>query len=153
MKRFYIALIVLFLGLPLFSQHCGNCEASNTKTNVSKKDKPALVLRAKKRHDINSEYYLVYSWQKKPKIGMAVLFVDIYRKKDSKRSDDFTVTANAYMPSMRGSHDTGDRVMKLNKKKSHVIDVNFMMLGDWEIEIKVNSGNSPLGKAYIRLNI
>ncbi len=153
MKRFYIALIVLFLGLPLFSQHCGNCEASNTKTNVSKKDKPALVLRAEKRHDINSEYYLVYSWQKKPKIGMAVLFVDIYRKKDSKRSDDFTVTANAYMPSMRGSHDTGDRVMKLNKKKSHVIDVNFMMLGDWEIELKVSKNSKHMFTGLIQTKI
>ena len=63
------------------------------------------------------------------------------------------LSANAYMPSMRGAHDTGDKPMQLNRSNRYAIPVNFMMLGDWEIEIKVNSGNSPLGKAYIRLNI
>lgn len=153
MKRIYIVLIVLILGLPLYSQHCGNCEAGNIQAAVTKKEKIAVVLKENKRQDINSDYYLMYSWQKKPKMGMAVLFVDVFRKKDNKRADDVTVTTNAFMPSMRGSHDSGERLMKLNKKKSHVIDVNFMMPGEWEIEVNISKNSKQLFTGLVQAKI
>ncbi len=153
MKYLIIALIAISSAYPLWGQHCGSCDDSNKVTLASNTNPASQVLKEGRKHSINNDYYLVYSWQKKPKIGMAVLMVDIFRSKDNKRSDDFKVTANAYMPSMRGSHDTGDRQMKLNKNKRHLIDVNFMMLGDWEIELKVAKNSRELFKGLVQTKI
>lgn len=153
MKHLTFALLALVIAIPLLGQHCGNCENSNHATQISKKTIASQVLKEDKKHSINNDYYLVYSWQKKPKIGMAVLIVDVYRSKDNKRSDDFSVTANAYMPSMRGAHDTGDRALKLNKNKRYLTDVNFMMLGDWEIELKIAKNSRELFSGLIQTKI
>jgi len=153
MRYLILTLIALCSAFPLLGQHCGNCDDSNKATMINKTNVSAQVLKEGKKQSINSDYYLVYSWQKKPKIGMAVLMVDVFRSKDNKRSDDFKITANAYMPSMRGSHDTGDRPMKLNKNKRHLIDVNFMMLGDWEIELKVAKNSRELFSGLVQTKI
>lgn len=153
MNKIIIAIISIVIALPLFSQHCGSCENSAKHASIQKQESKSIVLKEGKKQDIGNDYYLMYSWQKKPKIGMAVLYVDVFRKKDNKRSDDFSVTANAYMPSMKGSHDTGDRPMKISKNKRHVIDVNFMMLGDWEIEVKVAKNSKTLFSGLVQTKI
>jgi len=153
MKHLIFVLLAVVIAFPLLGQHCGNCENQNKATNLSKHATSAPVLKEGKKLSINNDYYLVYSWQKKPRIGMAVLIVDVYRSKDNKRSDDFSVTANAYMPSMRGAHDTGDRSLKLNKNKRYLTDVNFMMLGDWEIELKIAKNSRELFSGLIQTKI
>ena len=78
--------------------------------------------------------------------------VNVYNK-NKKQVNDLIVTADAYMPSMKGSHDTGDKKMQLNKKNQYAIPVYFMMLGDWEIELKFNKANKQIGNAFVKLDI
>jgi len=140
--------------LPLFSQHCGSCaagkKASLAPASVTKE---VTVLGApKKAHWISKDHYVVYEWSKKPKIGTFILSVKVFDKA-KKQITNMDITADAYMPSMKGSHDTGDKALKLNKKNDYAIPVYFMMLGDWEILLKFNLEGKHIASAAIRLDI
>ncbi len=153
MKPIYIILIVILLAFPLFSEHCGSCganpttQASGQTQQVNKK-----VMSENKIVWLNNDYYAKYTWEKKPKIGTVLLFVEVYNK-NKQLTKDISIQANAYMPSMRGAHDTGFKAMKLNKKNRHVIDVNFMMRGDWELELKFLKGNKAISNTLVRAKI
>ncbi|PKN74312.1 MAG: hypothetical protein CVU49_08815 [Candidatus Cloacimonetes bacterium HGW-Cloacimonetes-2] len=156
MKISILIIIATMLILPVLAQHCGSCpsgagslEARNPNTPP---ERSQIMGRAGAAHWINENYYISYEWNKTPRIGNRILLIRAFDK-NRRPVTNLRLSANAYMPSMRGAHDTGDKPMQLNRSNRYAIPVNFMMLGDWEIEIKVNSGNSPLGKAYIRLNI
>jgi hypothetical protein len=110
------------------------------------------VQKEKKNHWINADYYMTYEWDKKPRIGHHVLIVKLYSK-DKKQVNDLSITADAYMPSMKGSHDTGDVLMKQNNKKHYLMPVHFMMLGKWELELKFSKDKKELTRAYVMLEI
>lgn len=153
MYKVIIALLIMMVALPLLSQHCGSCPgemmAKNTYSTPSAKQ---IIPKAKANHWINDDYYVSYEWNKSPKIGTYILMVNVYNK-NKKQVSDLIVTADAYMPSMKGSHDTGDKKMQLNKKNQYAIPVYFMMLGDWEIELKFNKANKQIGNAFVKLDI
>jgi hypothetical protein len=155
MKAIYTAIIALIMFVPLFAQHCGSCPttaSTNVSAAASSEQMSRKVLTAKKAQWISDDYYVKYTWQKKPKIGTTLLFMEVYSKTD-KIVKDLNITANAYMPSMRGAHDTGDLPMKLNKKGKYVIDVNFMMAGAWELDINFTRTGKPVSNAVIKVNI
>lgn len=152
-KLIIITLATMFL-LPILAQHCGSCPSGMEAktTTVAKPDANQVIPAAKKTHWIDKEHYVTYEWNKSPKIGSFILLVNVFDKSKNRLSN-LNVTANAYMPSMKGSHDTGDKPMKLNKKSQYAIPVYFMMLGDWEIELKFNKSNRQIGSAYVQLDI
>ncbi|HOH98283.1 MAG TPA: FixH family protein [Candidatus Cloacimonadota bacterium] len=153
MKKALFIIIASILLVPIVAQHCGSCpsmsmaEAKNPAT-----DNNAPVLAPKKSLKIFDNHTISYKWDKSPKIGTHILYVTIKDKKN-RISDDFTVTANAYMPSMRGAHDTGHKAMKLNKQKQYAIPVYFMMLGDWEIELQFSKDGKVRNTALVRLDL
>lgn len=153
MKKALFIIIASILLMPIFAQHCGSCpsmsmaEAKNSATGSN-----APVLAPKKSLQIYDNHTVSYKWDKSPKIGTHILYVTIKDKKN-RISDDFTVTANAYMPSMRGAHDTGHKAMKLNKQKQYAIPVYFMMLGDWEIELQFSKDGKVRNTALVRLDL
>jgi len=151
-----LALAALFL-LPLFGQGCGNCPEQgkhngthngNPQMEVSRK----VLGNAKTVYSLNDDYTISYRWNKNPKIGTYVLLVNIWDKKH-KPVTNLNVTANSYMPSMRGSHDTGDIKMMTNKKKEYATPVNFVMLGEWEVELKIADGDKQLAKLFVKREI
>jgi hypothetical protein len=153
MKGIYIALIALILVLPLFGQHCGSCQvADNSKTSGTITLPTPKLLTANKAEWISNDYYVKYTWQKKPKIGTDLLFVEVYGK-DKKKVKDLSITADAYMPSMRGAHDTGDKPLKLNKNDKYVIDVNFMMAGEWGIDLKFAKNGKVFAVGLVKAKI
>lgn len=153
MKKAIIILLASLVLVPILGQHCGNCPAASqaeAKAPASNANVP--VLSQKKALQIYDNHFVTYKWDKAPKIGTRILYVTILDKKN-RPSDDFTVTANAYMPSMRGAHDTGDKAMKMNKKKQLAIPVNLMMLGNWEVELKFSKDGKVRDTALVKLAI
>ncbi|MDP3113807.1 MAG: FixH family protein [Candidatus Cloacimonadaceae bacterium] len=154
MKKFIVIILAAWILMPLLAQHCGYCakglEAKSA--TVSQTDAKQVIPAAKKAHWIDKDHYVTYEWNKSPKIGSFLLLVNVFDK-NKNRITHLNLTANAYMPSMKGSHDTGDKPMKLNKKNQYAIPVYFMMLGDWEIELKFNKDKRQIGNAFVQLDI
>jgi len=152
-KIIFLAIAALFL-LPMLAQHCGSCTSGiQAKTTAVSSPKPNQIISGpKKVHWIDSDHYITYEWDKRPKIGTHILLVNVFNKNKA-RVTDLNITADAYMPSMKGSHDTGDLPLRLNKKNQYAIPVYFMMLGDWEIQLKLSRNNRRIGDAFVRLDI
>jgi hypothetical protein len=87
-----------------------------------------------KKVAVGSDYYLIYGFDKKPKLGAVILKVEIFTK-EGKKDTSFEVKADAGMPSMKGAHDTGDRPLKLSQKGDYLGPISIVMPGDWEIRL------------------
>ncbi|HPS39201.1 MAG TPA: FixH family protein [Candidatus Cloacimonadota bacterium] len=153
MKKIILITLASVLLLPIVAEHCGSCPSGiNAATVNTGNNSQSIVLAPGKTTWIDNNHYVVYSWDKSPKIGNRILLVKVFNK-NKQIVNSLNVTANAYMPSMRGAHDTGHKAMKLNKKNQYAIPVNFMMLGKWEIELKFAKSGKSLGTALVRATI
>ncbi len=81
---------------------------------------------------LDADHYFTYGFEKPPKIGMAIMRVEIFTR-DGKRDTSFVVKGDADMPSMRGAHSTGDKDFSLSAKGVYLLPVRLVMPGDWEI--------------------
>jgi hypothetical protein len=79
-------------------------------------------------------FYLIYGFDKKPKLGTLIVKVEIFSK-DGKKDNSFEVKGDAGMPSMKGHHDMGEQPFQLSKKGDYLLPVNIVMPGDWEIRL------------------
>ena len=153
MKRILLITTIALMFLPLFSQPCGSCtKGQATKPAYTAPTARQIIVAPRRAHWISNDYYITYEWNKKPKIGHFILLVRAFDK-DKKPVTNLDFTADAYMPSMKGAHDTGDVKMQLNKKNQYAVPVHFMMLGDWEIHLKVTLNGKQVGSAFIKLDI
>ena len=87
-----------------------------------------------KKVSIGNDYYLIYGFDKKPKLGTVIMKVEIFTREGEKDTST-EVKADAGMPSMKGAHETGDRPFKLSKKGDYLLPINIVMPGDWEIRL------------------
>jgi hypothetical protein len=94
---------------------------------------------------IGNGAYLIYGFDKKPKMGTVIMKVEAYTP-DGKRDTSLEVLADSGMPSMKGAHETGDLPFKLSKKGDYLLPVNIVMPGDWEIRLTIKKG----GKVVFR---
>jgi hypothetical protein len=85
---------------------------------------------------IGGGYYLVYGFDKKPKLGTVIMKVEIF-KGEGERETSFQVKGDSGMPSMRGAHETGERPFQLSRKGSYLLPIDIVMLGDWEIRLTI----------------
>jgi hypothetical protein len=89
-----------------------------------------------KKVPFGSDYYLIYGFDKKPKLGTLIMKVEIFTK-EGKKDTSLEVKADAGMPSMKGAHETGDRSFKLSKKGDYLLPIDIVMPGDWEVRLTV----------------
>jgi len=87
-----------------------------------------------KKVSIGSDYYLIYRFDKKPKLGTVIMKVEIFTK-EGKKDTSMEVKADSGMPSMKGAHETGDRAFKLSKKGDYLLPIDIVMPGDWEVRL------------------
>jgi len=87
-----------------------------------------------KKVPVGSDYYLIYGFDKKPKLGTVIIKVEIFTK-EGKKDTSLEVKADAGMPSMKGAHETGDRSFKLSKKGDYLLPIDIVMPGDWEVRL------------------
>ena len=87
-----------------------------------------------KRVEIGDDHYIIYGFDKKPKLGPVIMKVQVFTK-EGKKETSMEVRADAGMPSMRGEHETGDRPFVLSNKGDYLLPINIVMPGDWEIRL------------------
>ncbi len=98
---------------------------------------------------IDADYYFIYGFDKAPKIGVAIMRVEVFTR-DGKRDTSFVVKGDADMPSMRGAHSTGDKEFSLSAKGVYLLPVRLVMPGDWEIRFTfVKAGKAVFRGAYL----
>lgn len=100
------------------------------------------------RVPLGPDTYLVYGFTKPPKLGTAIMKVEIFQR-DGKRDTSFVVKGDADMPSMRGAHSTGDKPFSISNKGVYLLPVPLVMPGDWELRLTVEkAGKVILSGAY-----
>jgi hypothetical protein len=98
-----------------------------------------------KKVPIGNDLYLLYGFDKKPKLGTVIMKVEIFAK-DGKKDTSFDVKADAGMPSMKGAHETGEQPFQLSKKGDYLLPINIVMPGAWEVRLTL----SKAGKVVFR---
>jgi hypothetical protein len=98
---------------------------------------------------LDVDHYFTYGFDKPPKIGMAIMRVEIFSR-DGKRDTSFVVKGDADMPSMRGAHSTGDKDFALSAKGVYLLPVRIVMPGDWEVRFTfLKNGKTLFRGAYL----
>lgn len=137
-------IVSFYLSKPLFSaEHLGKDSKSTKEAGASQKPVFLPMPAPGKKVTLENGYYLIYGFDKRPKLGTIILKVEIYDTA-GKKDTSLQVKADAGMPSMRGAHETGDRAFTLSKKGDYLLPINIVMPGDWEIRISVIKNNNPI---------
>jgi hypothetical protein len=139
MKR-CLALILLttVFFLPSLSSgamHKGGHMAAGTAFAAQTPDYPPMPAPGKKV-PLGSGYYMIYGFDKKPRLGTAIMKVEVFTE-DGKKDTSLEVRADADMPSMRGAHAAGEKPFQISKKGDYLLPVRIVMPGDWEIKFTV----------------
>ena len=131
--------VISLLWLPFYaeSQQKHKSESSPHASTASRAEQtrpyPSMSGPGKKV-SIGNDYYLIYGFDKKPKLGTVIMKVEIFTK-EGKKDTSMEVKADAGMPSMKGAHETGDQSFKLSKKGDYLLPIPIVMPGDWEIRL------------------
>jgi len=105
-----------------------------------------------KKVPLGSDYYLIYGFDKKPKLGTVILKVEIFTK-EGKKDTSFEVKADAGMPSMKGAHDTGDRSLKLSQKGDYLGPISIVMPGDWEVRLTLSKEGQVIFRGSYQFDV
>lgn len=89
-----------------------------------------------KKVSIGKDHYLIYGFDKKPKLGTIIMKIEIYTQ-DGNKDTSFEVLGDSGMPSMKGAHETGEQLFRLSNKGAYLLPVNIVMPGDWEVRITI----------------
>ena len=143
-KRCFV-LMLFFVTLSLLpfniygGEHQGQKSKSGTAVSAADPGKtpvfPTMPPPGKKV-PIDNDHYIIYGFDKKPKLGTIILKVEIYTR-DGNKDTSFEVLADSGMPSMKGAHETGEQPLQVSKKGAYLLPVNIVMPGDWEIRITI----------------
>jgi hypothetical protein len=144
-KRFiFFILLPLAVLLPLMHQ--------NAYAGVEGESAYPAMSEPGKKVQIGSNYYMIFGFDKKPKLGTVIMKVEIFTK-DGKKDTSFEVKGEADMPSMRGAHATGERPFVLSKKGDYLLPINIVMPGDWEIKLVVIKDGKVVARGKYNFNV
>jgi len=105
-----------------------------------------------KKVPIGNGYYLIYGFDRQPKMGTAIMKVEIFTGGD-KKNTSLMVRADADMPSMRGAHATGDRAFSLSNKGDYLLPISIVMPGDWEVKFTVIKDGKVIFRGRYNFNV
>ena len=105
-----------------------------------------------KKVPIGNDSYLIYGFDKKPKMGMSIMKVEVYTP-DGKRDTSLEILADSGMPSMRGAHETGDQSFKLSRKGEYLLPINIVMPGDWEIRLTIKKDGKVIFRGSYKFDV
>jgi hypothetical protein len=105
-----------------------------------------------KKVSIGGGYYLMYGFDKKPKMGTVIVKVEIFNA-EGKKDTSFEVKADSGMPSMRGAHESGEQSFAISKKGDYLLPINIVMPGDWEIRLKIIKDGKTLLRGRYNFNV
>jgi hypothetical protein len=110
------------------------------------------IPKSGRKYDIDADTYLIWEFNEAPKMGTAILKIQVFNRKGDKITP-FTITGRSDMPSMRGAHDSGDVEFKLNKKNDYLMPVNVVMPGDWEVRVTLQKDGKPVFYGSITFDV
>ena len=143
-KRCFV-FILFFVTLSLLSfniyggEHQGKKSTSGTAVSAAAPGRTPVfpsMLPPGKKVPIDNDHYIIYGFDKKPKLGTIIMKVEIYTR-DGNKDTSFEILADSGMPSMKGAHETGEQPLQVSKKGAYLLPVNIVMPGDWEIRITI----------------
>jgi hypothetical protein len=105
-----------------------------------------------KKVPMGNRYYLIYGFDKRPKLGTVIMKVEVFTAQD-KKDTSFEIKADAGMPSMKGAHETGDRPFTLSKKGDYLLPINVVMPGGWEIRLSVMKDGKVLFRGRYNFDV
>ena len=105
-----------------------------------------------KTAQIGKDYTAVYTFDKKPQMGMVILRLELYDK-EGKRDSSLQITGDLDMPTMKGAHGTGSKPLQLNKKGDYLLALNLMMPGEWEVQLVFMKEKTILHRGSIRFHV
>jgi len=160
-KHFAPVWAVLFLlaivpGASLAQHDCANCPNKLTLAAAdTSAPKAAPVYKElpgqDKKVQLDENTYFIYKFDKKPKMGMSILKIQVFNQK-GKRDTTLAITGHSGMPSMRGAHDA-TAAFKLNKKGDYLMPVNVVMPGQWEIKLDLKKADKVIYRGSFRFGV
>ena len=153
---FYVVILVM-MSLPCLSPDAESQPAHKPKppaegSAASAAEQFSPMAGPGKKVPIGSDYYLIYGFDKKPKLGTLIMKVEIFTK-EGKKDTSMEVKADAGMPSMKGAHETGDQPFKLSKKGDYLLPINIVMPGDWEVRLTLLKGGKVIFRGSYQFDV
>jgi hypothetical protein len=152
---FLVAIFVLCLPLLAGSQQGQKASRSEVGSAVSGAGAtpvfPSMPGPGKKI-PAGNDYSFIYGFDKKPKLGTVIMKVEIFTR-EGKKDTSFEVKADAGMPSMKGSHETGDQPFTLSKKGDYLLPINIVMPGNWEIKLTLSKEGKVIFRGSYQFDI
>jgi len=105
-----------------------------------------------KKVPIGNNFYLIYGFNEKPKMGTMIMKVEVFTT-DGKKDTSLEVLGDSGMPSMRGAHETGNQPFKLSKKGDYLLPVNIVMPGDWEIRLMIRKDGQVIFRGSHKFDV
>jgi len=140
MSRYLLIFLLFFFFLPPWplegADNRGQASKSANSPIATPPPEYAPMPEPGKKVPIGGGFYLIYGFDKKPKLGIAIMKVEIFDR-DGRKDTSFDVKAHADMPSMKGAHVTVDRSFKLSRKGDYLAPQDIVMPGDWEIRLTI----------------
>lgn len=157
MRKYFIFIlffILSFYPLPPLSgaDHMGHSSTTAKDASTSQKPVFAPMPDPGKKVPIGNGYYLIYGFDKRPKMGMAIMKVEVFTG-EGKKDTTFELKADAGMPSMSGAHETGDKAFQLSNKGEYLLPINIVMPGDWEVRITVSKEGKIIYRGRYNFNV
>jgi hypothetical protein len=138
MKKWLVLTLVLLIISLLSLPPCAQSQEKHKPKSGSTVSEQAPVFPSMpgpgKKVSVGNDYYLIYGFDKKPKLGTLIMKVEIFTK-EGKKDTSMEVKADAGMPSMKGAHETGEKSFKLSKKGDYLLPIDIVMPGDWEVKL------------------
>ncbi len=149
-KKLKLLLLTLFvLQFLVFTQN--SCKMKNPAVKTQESIYNMLPGYGKKCW-IGENYYFIYAFDKTPKMGTAILKIQLFDK-NGKRNTDLNIIGNYGMPSMPGAHDSGEQSFKLNKKGDYLLPVDIAMPGEWEVKITFTKEKKTVYLGKFKFNV
>lgn len=131
-----LAALIALLPLCLQGENPKSSKSMSTKESAVQEQAYAPMPDPGKKVPMGGGYYLIYGFDKKPKLGTVIMKVEIFSG-EGKKETSMEAKADAGMPSMRGAHETGEQAFKLSKKGDYLLPISIVMPGGWEIKVTV----------------
>jgi hypothetical protein len=150
-----LGFLALIMAVSAAAQPAGSCcNSPGLSPSGPKAQEPEFkdLPKAGKKCWIGEVYYFLYEFDKTPKMGMAILKVQLFDK-DGKQVTDLEIIGQSDMPSMKGAHDSGEVAFKLNKKGDYLLPVNVVMPGDWEVLLTFSRSKIVLFRGRVTFSV
>jgi hypothetical protein len=157
MKRcFFVILLSLFLLLSSFTlygeEHQGHMSKDAKDASAEQRAVYAPMPAPGNKVSIGNGSYLIYGFDKKPKLGTVIMKVELFSG-EGKKDTSFEAKADAGMPSMKGAHETGERPFVLSKKGYYLLPINIVMGGDREIRLTIVKGGKVIFRGKYNFDV